>query len=105
MEDPRGLFFGHGAGLIDLIEEFPIPAILHEDVDLVLLLDDLVDLRDILMQEILLQFYLSLDGFDLVGVVGLQSGDFDCDGFSCQFMNSLFDLPEAALSEDLFCVS
>jgi hypothetical protein len=83
MEDLCSLLFCHGAGLIDLIEEFPIFAILHKDVDLVLLLNDLINLRNVLMHQILLQFYLSLDGLYLVWVIGLKSGDFDCDSLSC----------------------
>lgn len=50
MKDPGSLFFQHGAGLIDLIEEFTIFAILHKDVDLVFFLYDLIDLRDVYMQ-------------------------------------------------------
>lgn len=71
MEYSSGFFFRHWTSLIDLVKELSVPAVLHEDVDLVLLLDDLVDLGNILMEEVFLQLYFPLYGLDLIDIVGL----------------------------------
>lgn len=63
MENFGSFFFRHRAILIYALEELAVLAELHEDVDLVVLADDFVDLGDVLMHQVLLQFDLTLDGF------------------------------------------
>lgn len=55
------------ASFTDLVKEFSISAVLHKDVDLVFLLDDLIHLRNLQLHQILLQFYL--DGLNLVSII------------------------------------
>jgi hypothetical protein len=104
VEDLGCILFRHWPCFVDLIEELSVFAELHEDVDLIFAFDDLVDLCDVFMHEVLLEFNLSLDGFDLVDVVGLQRGDLDRHCLSCQLVDRLLHLPEAALSDCLFLV-
>lgn len=49
MENFGCFFLRHGAIAVDAFEELSVFAELHEDVDLVVLADDLVDLGDVLM--------------------------------------------------------
>lgn len=102
MEDPCCFLLGHGAGFVDLVEELSVLAELHEDVDLVFAFDDLVDLGDVLMHQVFLEFDLALDGFDLVHVVGLESGDLYCHCLACHFVDRFLHFAEAALSDGLF---
>jgi len=98
------LFFRDGAILVDPIEQFSVFAKFHEDVYLIVFFDHLVDLRDVLMHQIFLQLYLSLDRLDLVSIVGLYGGDLDCHSLSCWFVDGFFHFSETAFTDDLFLI-
>ena len=101
MEYFSSFLFGHGPSAVDLVEELSILAVLHEDVDLAVLADHFVDLGDILVKQILLQFDLPLDGFELLGVVVVDRGDLNRHHLSSEPVDGLLDLPEAALANRL----
>lgn len=50
VEYPRSFLLRHGPCAIDHVEQFSVPAVLHEDIDLVLLLYHLVYLGNIFME-------------------------------------------------------
>lgn len=102
MEYFGSFLFLHGSSLIDFLKEFPIFAILHKDVDLVLFANDLIDLCNVLMHQIFLQFYFTLDGFQLFRLVLLHCGYLHCHCLASKAMDCLLDFSETALADSLF---
>lgn len=101
MKDFSSLLLSHGAILVDPLKELAILAKLHENVDLVVLPYHLIDLSYALMHQILLKFYLTLDGLKLVGLVLIHSGYLDRHCLTGQSMDRLFDLSEASFADGL----
>lgn len=91
--------------MINSLEKLAVLAELHKDIDLVVLADDFVDLGDVLMHQVLLQLNLTLDGFQLLRLVLLDSGDLDSYGLTCQFMHSFLDFTETSLTDGFSCVT
>jgi hypothetical protein len=102
MKNFSSLFLWHRSRLVNSLEELTVFAVFHEDVYLIVLSDDLIDLGDVLVKEILLKFYLALDGLELVRFVLLDSCYFDSNGLTCKFMDCLFHLSEASFTNRLF---
>jgi hypothetical protein len=46
-----------------------------------------------------------LDGIDLVDIESLEGGDLDCHCLAGHFVHCLLHFSEAALPDDLFCVT
>lgn len=101
MENFSGLLLGHRAILVDLLKELAVLAELHENVDLVVLADDLIDLGDVLMHEILLEFYLSVDGLKLVGLILIHRGYLDRHSLTGQSMDGLLHLSKPSFADCL----
>jgi hypothetical protein len=105
MENFSNFLFRHRASLVDPLEELAVLAELHEDIDLVVLADDLVDLGDVLMHQVLLQLDLTLDGLQLLGLVLLDRDDLDRHSLASEPMDRLLHLPKSALADGLPCVN
>ena len=101
MKDFSSLLLSHGPILVDLLKELAVLAKLHENVDLVVLAYDLIDLGDVLMHEILLKFYLTLDGLKLVGLILLHRGYLDSHSLTGQSMDGLLHFSEASFADCL----
>lgn len=101
MKNFSGLLLSHGSILVDLLKELAVLAELHENVDLVVLADDLIDLGDVLMHQILLEFYLPVDGLELVGLILLHSGYLDGHSLTGQPMDGLLNLSKASFADRL----
>jgi hypothetical protein len=83
--------------LDDALEELSVGTVLHEDVDLLLPADDLVDLGDVLMHQSLLQQDLSLDRLHLLGVACLHGKHLHCHYLAGEAMDCSPDAPVSAL--------
>lgn len=101
MEYPRRLLLRHRPRAVDLVEELAVSAVLHEDEDLALPPDHLVDLRDILVQQALLGLDLSLDSFCLLLIVLLHSHDLHGHRLPGGAVGCLPHLPEPPLTDRL----
>lgn len=104
MEYFGSFLFRHGSILVDALEELSIFAVLHEDVNLVVFADHLVDLGDVLMHQVLLELDLPLDALQLLGLVLLNCGDLHCHCLSREPMQCLLDFAETSLPDSLSCV-
>ena len=90
--------------MVDALKKLSILAELHEDVDLVVLADHLVDLGDVLMHQVLLQLDLALDGLQLLRLVLLDCGYLDRHSLTSQSMDSLLHLSESTLTDCFPCI-
>lgn len=102
VEDACGFLLRNGPRPVYFFEEFPVSAVLHEDVDAGVLADDLVDLRDVLVEEVLLQLDLAHDALQLVLVVLLDGADLHGHCLAGQFVRGLLDLSESAFTDRFF---
>lgn len=101
MKDFSSLLLSHGSILVDLLKELAVLAELHENVDLVVLADDLIDLGDVLMHQILLEFYLPVDSLELVGLILLHRGYLDSHSLTGQPMDGLLHFSKASFADRL----
>ena len=92
--DPSRFSLPHRAIIDDAIVKFPIWAVLHEDVDFAIFLDDLVDLGYVLVQKSLLQQDLSLHWLHLLCEVLVYLHYFDRHRFSSRLVDCPLDSRE-----------
>lgn len=102
MEYFSSLFLLHRACIVDLLEKLPILTVFHEDVELIVFSDNLINLSDVLVKQILLKFNFTLDGLQLVRVVLLECRYLHSHSLSCQLMSCFLHFTETALTDSLF---
>ena len=99
IDHPRRLPLGHGSILDDSFKEFAVGAILHEDVNVLLFPNHLVNLCDVFVHQSLLQQYFSLDGLHLLGVALIDFQDLYCHCLSGGFVDGFPDPAVSALAD------
>jgi hypothetical protein len=102
VEDASGFTFGEGARTVDSFEQLSVATVLHENVDAVVFTDHLVDLSNVFVQQVALQFDFSQNSREGLRVILFGAADLDGNGFASESVRGLADLAKTSLADCFF---